>query len=156
MKSETIEKPFPRLKSPGEFSSPPPSLSWCRHSRTDVIIVHGADNFGLATLHQLRGRVGRRERQGYCLLITASKEEAGNDRLRLMSKYHSGLTLAKMDLRLRGAGELFGDRQHGWLPVRLKNFWNKTLFKQAKSVAIALLEKDEPRALAIARRLAAW
>ena len=73
-----------------------------------------------------------------------------------MSKYHSGLTLAKMDLRLRGAGELFGDRQHGWLPVRLKNFWNKTLFKQAKSVAIALLEKDEPRALAIARRLAAW
>lgn len=121
----------------------------------DVIIIHGADNFGLATLHQLRGRVGRRERQGYCLLINGNQEEDSNNRLRLMEKYHSGLTLAKMDLRLRGAGELFGNRQHGWLPVRLKNFWNKTLFKQAKAVAVALLEKNESEALVIARSLAA-
>ncbi len=121
----------------------------------DVIIIHGADNFGLATLHQLRGRVGRREHQGYCLLISSNKEEDSNDRLQLMSKYHSGLTLAKMDLRLRGAGELFGSRQHGWLPVRLKNFWNKALFKKAKETASELLEKDESAAQRLARSLAA-
>ena len=122
----------------------------------DVIIIHGADNFGLATLHQLRGRVGRRERQGYCLLVGGSNEEEANTRLRLMEKYHSGLTLAKMDLRLRGAGELFGDKQHGWLPVRLKNFWNKVLFKQAKEIALALLEKNEASAQRLARNLASW
>ncbi|KKW20620.1 MAG: hypothetical protein UY64_C0042G0015 [Parcubacteria group bacterium GW2011_GWA1_51_12] len=73
-----------------------------------------------------------------------------------MEKYHSGLTLAKMDLRLRGAGELFGDKQHGWLPVRLRNFWNKVLFKQAKTIALALLEKNKDQALTIARNLASW
>ena len=124
--------------------------------QADVIIIHGADNFGLATLHQLRGRVGRRERQGYCLLVSGSNEEEANTRLALMEKYHSGLTLARLDLRLRGAGELFGDKQHGWLPVRLKNFWNKVLFKQAKEIALALLEKNEASAQRLARNLASW
>ena len=73
-----------------------------------------------------------------------------------MEKYHSGLTLARLDLRLRGAGELFGDKQHGWLPVRLKNFWNKVLFKQAKEIALALLEKNEASAQRLARNLASW
>ena len=158
MKSETIEKTLSAFKKAqgGILVATTIIEVGVDIPEADVIIVHGADNFGLATLHQLRGRVGRAFRQGYCLLVSDSNEEEANTRLKLMEKYHSGLTLAKMDLRLRGAGELFGDRQHGWLPVRLKNFWNKTLFKQAKSVAIALLEKDEPRALAIARRLAAW
>lgn len=158
MKSEAIDKTLSRFKNvPGGILVATTIIEvGVDIPQADVIVIHGADNFGLATLHQLRGRVGRRERQGYCLLITASSDTDAHDRLQLLEKYHSGLTLAKMDLRLRGAGELFGDKQHGWLPVRLKNFWNKALFKQAKAVALTLLEKNESEALAIARSLSTW
>lgn len=122
----------------------------------DVIIIHSAERFGLASLHQLRGRVGRGERQGYCLLVPSKDEQEEETRLVLLTKYHSGLLLSKMDLRLRGSGELFGTRQHGWLPVRLKNFWNRDLFGQARAVAIDLIAQDEKRASSIAKELLTW
>ena len=125
----------------------------------DVIIIHSAERFGLASLHQLRGRVGRGERQSYCLLVPSTNEQEVEERLVLLTKYHSGLKLAKMDLRLRGSGELFGTRQHGWLPVRLKNFWNKTLFGQARQVALEIIGSDkssEKEAAAIANNLVTW
>lgn len=122
----------------------------------DVIIIHSAERFGLASLHQLRGRVGRGERQSYCLLVPTKDELEEEQRLALLRKYHSGLKLAKMDLRLRGSGELFGTKQHGWLPVRLKNFWGKKLFVKAKEVAKKIVDKDVLEAVTIANNLLTW
>lgn len=122
----------------------------------DVIIIHSAERFGLASLHQLRGRVGRGERQSYCFLVPSKNEQEEESRLILLTKHHSGLLLSKMDLRLRGSGELFGTRQHGWLPFRLKNFWSKDLFGQARAVAIDLIAQDEKKAAAIAKALLTW
>jgi ATP-dependent DNA helicase RecG len=122
----------------------------------DVIIIHSAERFGLASLHQLRGRVGRGERQSYCLLVPSKDEQEEEERLVLLETHHSGLKLSKMDLRLRGSGELFGTRQHGWLPVRLKNFWNKKLFGQARRVALDLIAQNEKEASTIAKALLTW
>lgn len=105
-----------------------------------VIIIHSAERFGLAQLHQLRGRVGRNGDQGYCFLIPTSDDQIEISRLQLLSKHNSGLTLSKLDLRLRGAGEIWGDRQHGWLPVRLKSFWDKKLYSKAKHAALHLAQ----------------
>ncbi len=122
----------------------------------DVIIIHSAERFGLASLHQLRGRVGRGEHQSYCFLVPTKDEQEEEERLILLKKHHSGLMLSKMDLRLRGSGELFGTRQHGWLPVRLKNFWNKKLFGQARKVAQNLIIQNEKEASTIAKALLTW
>ncbi len=122
----------------------------------EIIIIHSAERFGLATLHQLRGRVGRGDRPSYCFLIGSDAEQGETKRLRLLTKYTSGLTLAKLDLRLRGAGELFGHRQHGWLPMRLKHFWDKKLFRQTKVVAAQIIENNPKTAAAIADKLISW
>jgi len=99
----------------------------------NIIIIHSAERFGLATLHQLRGRVGRGGQIGYCFLIPSKdKDEEENARLNLLTKYNSGLTLARLDLKLRGAGQFTGLKQHGHFPTRLKYFWDKTLYQRAR------------------------
>jgi len=121
--------------------------------QANIMIIHSAERFGLASLHQLRGRVGRGEGQGYCFLVPSQDDEEEAERLQLLQKYHSGLILAQKDLRLRGAGEVFGLKQHGALPTRLKYFWSKKLFLDAKKRAKALILKDPQNAEEIARAL---
>jgi ATP-dependent DNA helicase RecG len=78
-----------------------------------VMLIEGADRFGLAQLHQFRGRVGRGSQQSYCMLLADEPAPRSLERLRLLSEVTNGFQLAKEDMRLRGAGELMGKRQHG-------------------------------------------
>ena len=78
-----------------------------------LIVIEGADRFGLAQMHQLRGRVGRGKDQSYCVLLTASQKPETLERLEIMRTCHDGFLLAEKDLELRGAGQLFGYKQHG-------------------------------------------
>jgi ATP-dependent DNA helicase RecG len=119
----------------------------------NVMIIHSAERFGLASLHQLRGRVGRGEGQGYCFLVPSLDDDEETARLQLVQKYKSGLTLAQKDLHLRGAGEVFGLKQHGSLPTRLKYFWSKKLFLKAKTISKTLVLKNPEKAKQIASKL---
>lgn len=119
----------------------------------NVMIIYSAERFGLASLHQLRGRVGRGEEQGYCFLVPSKDDEEETERLQLLQKFKSGLILAQKDLRLRGAGEVFGTKQHGSLPTRLKYFWSKKLFLIAKHTAKILVKENPSAAKLIASEL---
>ena len=78
-----------------------------------IMYVDGAERFGLAQLHQLRGRVGRGAVQAYCILLAKSGNEETRQRLKWMETIHDGFSLSEKDLLLRGAGQLFGSMQHG-------------------------------------------
>lgn len=103
-----------------------------------VILIEGADQFGLAQLHQLRGRVGRAEHQSYCYLMQ-SDSKAPSQRLRAMETTQNGFKLAEMDLELRGPGAIYGTRQHGKLDLKIANITNTQLIKKAKTAAEAFL-----------------
>jgi ATP-dependent DNA helicase RecG len=86
-----------------------------------VMVIEQAERFGLAQLHQLRGRVGRSANQSYCILITGKLNEAGRERIRAMIDSNDGFYIADMDMKLRGPGEFFGTKQSGLPALRIAN-----------------------------------
>ena len=100
-----------------------------------IIMIEASDRFGLAQLHQLRGRVGRGEKQSYCLLFTESKNEKTLIRLKSMENIFIGAELAELDLKLRGPGELTGTMQHGSGLLKIADFSNFVLIEKTKNDA---------------------
>jgi ATP-dependent DNA helicase RecG len=100
----------------------------------DILVIHNAERFGLASLHQLRGRVGRANQQGYCVLFSHSTSSDVQQRLRAFTQTHNGQELAELDLQHRGAGDLFGTDQHGFDQLRFASWTNATLIGQAKQL----------------------
>jgi ATP-dependent DNA helicase RecG len=110
--------------------------------RASVMMVEGAERFGLSQLHQFRGRVGRDKEQGYCLLIPEKLSPEARERLRLMEKVHNGFTLAEKDLELRGPGEFFGTHQSGLPDLKLAKLTDLHSLELARQEAITLFQKD--------------
>jgi ATP-dependent DNA helicase RecG len=106
-----------------------------------VMIIEGADRFGLAQLHQFRGRVGRAEHQSYCLLFSDNENEKTLERLSKFTKTTSGFELAEIDLKNRGFGNIFGEEQSGFYYFKYYNF-DKELSDKAKAWAKKILGED--------------
>jgi ATP-dependent DNA helicase RecG len=122
-----------------------------------VMLVEGADRFGLSQLHQFRGRVGRGEHQSYCILLSENPSEEVQERLSLMENIYDGFRLAEEDLRLRGPGEYFGTRQTGLPDLKVARLSDVDLLEQARAEAGRLLESDpelsHPEHVALARQV---
>jgi ATP-dependent DNA helicase RecG len=110
--------------------------------RASVMIVEGAERFGLSQLHQFRGRVGRDKDQGYCLLIPEKLSPEARQRLRLMERLHNGFALAERDLELRGPGEFFGTHQSGLPNLKLAKLTDLHSLELARQEAITLFQED--------------
>ena len=108
-----------------------------------VMLVEGANHFGLAQLHQLRGRVGRSEAQSYCLLIPDHEDITENKRLQAMEETNDGFVLAERDLQQRGPGEFLGTRQAGYATsLKMASLSDIQLIEKARSQAQALFDRD--------------
>ena len=108
-----------------------------------LMVVENAERFGLSQLHQLRGRVGRGEHKSYCVLVTGSKSETSRTRLKAMTDTTDGFKIAEEDLKLRGPGDFFGNRQHGLPQLRIADLaGDKRLLSQAQQAAREMLERD--------------
>jgi ATP-dependent DNA helicase RecG len=107
-----------------------------------VMLVEGANRFGLAQLHQFRGRVGRGEHQSYCLLLADASTADAEARLRAISETNDGFELAEEDLKLRGPGEFFGTRQSGLPDIKLAKLSDAGLLEMARKEAQSIFEYD--------------
>ncbi len=107
-----------------------------------VIMIEGAERFGLAQLHQFRGRVGRGQHQSYCILVSDADNEQTAQRLQAMEETRDGFVLAEIDLKLRGPGEFLGKRQSGTPDLKLANLADLSLLQAARREAEAILDED--------------
>src|SRR5262249_55747149 len=107
-----------------------------------VMMIEGADRFGLAQLHQLRGRVGRGSQRSYCLLLSDDPSAAALERLHLVAETSDGFRLATEDMRLRGVGELMGARQHGMSDYAMRVLQEPELLSDVRQEAEALIGAD--------------
>ena len=108
-----------------------------------VMMVENAERFGLAQLHQLRGRVGRGAYQSYCIFMQGNEEEETSRRLEILNKSNDGFFIAGEDLKLRGPGDLFGIRQSGQLEFRIGDIYQDSdVLKAASDAAGGIQELD--------------
>ncbi len=109
-----------------------------------IMMIESADRFGLASLYQFRGRVGRGEHQSFCLLFTDSDFETTRKRLEAVSAAKNGFELAEKDLEIRGPGELLGKEQSGLPDLMMRSLKNAALIKEARREAEKIIAKDPP------------
>ena len=108
-----------------------------------VMVIENSERFGLAQLHQLRGRVGRSKHQSYCILISGSDSKVAQKRSDIMCRTTDGFVIAEEDLKLRGPGELFGTRQHGLPELNISDLVRNTeVLEKVKNVAKDLIDRD--------------
>lgn len=108
-----------------------------------VMVIENAERFGLSQLHQLRGRVGRGAAQSYCILISDSKSETAQNRLAIMKNYSDGFKIADEDLKQRGPGDFFGNRQHGLPDLKIADMLSDTeMLSLCRQAADEILAKD--------------
>jgi len=109
-----------------------------------LMVIHDPEHFGLSQIHQLRGRIGRGEFQGYCFLDTESKKEEALERLEMLEKLTDGFQIAEADFQLRGPGDILGVRQHGELPLRVAELpRDQEILEIARSEAWQLVETGD-------------
>lgn len=108
-----------------------------------IMIIENSDRFGLAQLHQLRGRVGRGEHQSYCFLVTDSKSQSTRERLSILTQTNDGFVVAEKDLEIRGPGEFLGYKQSGLPDLVLADLVNDAkILEEARNTAIAIVKED--------------
>ena len=108
-----------------------------------VMLIENSERFGLAQLHQLRGRIGRSQHQSYCVLLTDREDADALDKLAILERSEDGFEIAEEDLRIRGAGDLLGTVQSGLPPLRLASLVkDEALLFRAKEIARSILDQD--------------
>ena len=107
-----------------------------------VMMIEGADRFGLAQLHQFRGRVGRGDHKSYCILLSDAPSDVAKERLSALEEIHDGFHLAEVDLELRGPGDFFGTRQSGLPNLRMAHLSDRQLLESAREEAAQVMEQD--------------
>lgn len=108
-----------------------------------IMLIEGAERFGLSQLHQFRGRVGRGDKQSYCFLCTSPDAQGSYQRLKAMVDYSDGFKLAEIDLKLRGPGEVYGIRQSGIPDLKIATLTNGVLVVRVRKAAEHMIEKDK-------------
>jgi ATP-dependent DNA helicase RecG len=109
--------------------------------RATIMVIEGAERFGLSQLHQLRGRVGRGNKESFCLLFTPLISGKSFERIKALEKINIGSQLAELDLRLRGPGEIYGTAQHGFLNLKIASFADLSLIEITKKAALDIFPK---------------
>lgn len=108
-----------------------------------IMVIENAERFGLSTLHQLRGRVGRGNKKSYCVLVSDAKGKTARERLMTMKKYSDGFKIADTDLKLRGPGDFFGSRQHGLPELKIADMVeDMDTLQNAQECAKSILRND--------------
>ena len=107
-----------------------------------IMLIEGADRFGLSQLHQLRGRVGRGNLKSYCLLFTENTDEKTLERLKVLEKVKNGPELSEYDLKLRGEGDIFGMKQHGLPTLTLTSLKDRELVEETQQAVHLIMDED--------------
>jgi ATP-dependent DNA helicase RecG len=107
-----------------------------------IVLIEGANHFGLAQLHQIRGRVGRNSEESFCLLIPDKEDGLENERLSAMVRTNDGFELADVDLKLRGPGEFLGTRQSGYLAMQFANLTDLPTIERCRKYVKQIFDED--------------